>query len=477
MAENIETRISSEQAKDAIYKINKLSEKGLTPEQIADAIEKVSQISSSASEIDGSAKLAHPSVSKFLTCLNNNNKHISILVNSDSTGNETNEWVYLFAQWLATNYPVYTVRYRIWNTSTFDYDAPISINVGSGIYNLDIFNFAIGGTTPKYMLAKYFTKACKNIINQAIYPNTSTSVDLLIMNHGHNIYHRSKEQAEFMYADGLESILSIHNSCSVIGIKQNPLRDDNTAESKHNAVENYILKRGIALANVYSKFIKLNKIPSLYADNVHPSTGLGTQESPTGTRLFLESIIEHLSKTVIKSGLAFNSKFNLTKKNLLPNGDFSIWTTPTNPPDGWTCSYCTPSQDSINFENIAIQKSLKVVSNGTGSAFVEYIVPSYILNSVKGKFLTLSARMYINSANTDGNSGLIRVLTSSNSEIWTSAWTNAEFDAFVWSSIYFHLKETDTFLKIRIYTGVNSGAIVNIDRVVLGKGIELFDIQ
>ena len=54
MAENIETRISSEQAKEAIYKINKLSEKGMTPEQIADAIEKVSQINSSASEIDGS---------------------------------------------------------------------------------------------------------------------------------------------------------------------------------------------------------------------------------------------------------------------------------------------------------------------------------------------------------------------------------------------------------------------------------------
>ena len=53
MAENIETRISSEQAKEAIYKINKLSEKGMTPEQIADAVEKVSLITSSASEIDG----------------------------------------------------------------------------------------------------------------------------------------------------------------------------------------------------------------------------------------------------------------------------------------------------------------------------------------------------------------------------------------------------------------------------------------
>ena len=40
MAENIETRISSEQAKEAIYKINKLSESGMTPIQIADAIKK-----------------------------------------------------------------------------------------------------------------------------------------------------------------------------------------------------------------------------------------------------------------------------------------------------------------------------------------------------------------------------------------------------------------------------------------------------
>lgn len=91
MAENIETRISSEQAKEAIYKINKLSEKGMTPEQIADAIENVSQTSSSASEIDMAVKNSlqisriHKSFDKA-SILNAFGKAINILGDSHTVG-------------------------------------------------------------------------------------------------------------------------------------------------------------------------------------------------------------------------------------------------------------------------------------------------------------------------------------------------------------------------------------------------------
>jgi lysophospholipase L1-like esterase len=74
---------------------------------------------------------------------------------SDSTGAANDRWVYLLGQSLAADYPNYTVRYRIWNDSLQNYNAPTNIQTGSageryvrltgsgsGYYELD--NLAVG---------------------------------------------------------------------------------------------------------------------------------------------------------------------------------------------------------------------------------------------------------------------------------------------------------------------------------------------
>jgi lysophospholipase L1-like esterase len=55
----------------------------------------------------------------------------AVLVQGDSTGNATDEWVYLTTQWLAGLFPAYTVRHRIWNITTEGYDAPTVLQVGT----------------------------------------------------------------------------------------------------------------------------------------------------------------------------------------------------------------------------------------------------------------------------------------------------------------------------------------------------------
>lgn len=49
----------------------------------------------------------------------------------DSTGDSTDEWVHLTALWLAAQYPAMTVKHKIWNTATQDYDTPIVIQTGA----------------------------------------------------------------------------------------------------------------------------------------------------------------------------------------------------------------------------------------------------------------------------------------------------------------------------------------------------------
>lgn len=55
---------------------------------------------------------------------------MSITVLGDSTGNETTEWVYLLTNWLATKYPAYGIRYRLWDDATQEYSAASLIRTG-----------------------------------------------------------------------------------------------------------------------------------------------------------------------------------------------------------------------------------------------------------------------------------------------------------------------------------------------------------
>ena len=49
---------------------------------------------------------------------------------ADSTSNGNDEWVYLTSQWLAAQFPAYTINYRLWNTTNIDYEAPTRLQTG-----------------------------------------------------------------------------------------------------------------------------------------------------------------------------------------------------------------------------------------------------------------------------------------------------------------------------------------------------------
>lgn len=55
----------------------------------------------------------------------------AVQVLGDSTGNETFEWPYLFAQYIASLYPAYTVQHRLWSDATQDYALPTTIQTGT----------------------------------------------------------------------------------------------------------------------------------------------------------------------------------------------------------------------------------------------------------------------------------------------------------------------------------------------------------
>lgn len=188
----------------------------------------------------------------LLRVLTNPTRHASILVISDSTGNEQDEWVAMLAQTLAAKYPAITVRYRLWKSNQLygngdpndlnfsPAQGPSIISTGTSGFNLDIFDFAVPGVKPNYSQSFRFLRGVQEITSQSIYPDASDTLDLLIMNHGHNLFWPDNPSSlALAYASCVESVKRVHPQAGVICIKQAPWRDISEVVSYSGAVTSY----------------------------------------------------------------------------------------------------------------------------------------------------------------------------------------------------------------------------------------------
>jgi hypothetical protein len=68
----------------------------------------------------------------LMAALREGQDDVAIGLVGDSTGDATDEWLYLVGQYLATTFPAYTVRHRVWSDATQAFAAPTTIQTGTG---------------------------------------------------------------------------------------------------------------------------------------------------------------------------------------------------------------------------------------------------------------------------------------------------------------------------------------------------------
>ena len=230
----------------------------------------------------------------LLKVLANPTRHCTMLIVSDSTGNELDEWAYLLTQYLAAKYPAVTTRYRLWTSNQlYDNADPTDlnftpaqtatiVNTGTSGYNFDIFNFAISGTKPNHLLAQRYMRAVQEITAQSVYPDASNRLDLVIMNHGHNLFWPDNESALMLsYASAIESILRTHPQAGVICIKQAPWRDISLDVKVTGTVSSYVANPYPSVYDSSKSWFNLLQFPSTLAGTVTVDangnvTGTGT---------------------------------------------------------------------------------------------------------------------------------------------------------------------------------------------------------
>lgn len=207
-----------------------------------------------------------------------NNENVVLTVLGDSTGvtiiGTQVRWTYLVAQQLAARYPAYTVKHYAWNDTNQNYDAPLTIQTGTGAYTLSIYNGSTSGQTPGYSLTR-------------IALQIPVAPHCIIVNYGHNdtnlgsIYRGTQYALTRLIADWFPA-------AGLVCIAQNPrAKTDNGSGyaagwsadlSRQQAIIDLCGSEGYGLVNVLQAFLNTPSFGTtlLNPDAIHPNDSAGS---------------------------------------------------------------------------------------------------------------------------------------------------------------------------------------------------------
>lgn len=391
-----------------------------------------------------------------------------ILVVSDSTGNAApsdpastqGEWPFRLAQWLAAQYPTHTVKITPWDeTGEAAYSSAITIQTGTGPRTLTIWNAAKSGSKPSYVLGGRYEAAV----------NKLPVIDLLIVNHGHNLF---KDEAQDLiglhYLELTETVLLSHPGIGVIIIGQNPAMGTTDNDIKVHAARDVCALRGFGFADVWSEFIRLGKAASLYADALHPSIGVGTANAPTGVDLFLSSLIAHFTGVAVEPVRCYSLLANIKSGgNLLLNGDFSAFSGAV--PDSWGATGAAVTKDMTTpFGTNGY--SVKIVNSGAAQGYIDQLLSSQLRDEYKGRALICIAAVYV-PLGQDDKAGRFALTSTANSSNNYTAELGAE-GGWRWKFLCAKTEVSDTYIRVRLYSNTANiaGGITHFGAVYLRPG-------
>jgi hypothetical protein len=357
----------------------------------------------------------------------------------------------LYAQYLATISSQYTVNYYLFNPTSGNYDAAAVVQTGSGANSLNIYNAAISGSKPDYILGARFANAVVGI----------PQIDCLIMNHGHNCINSYNDATPDnrrtpQFLEAVFQILSVHSGASVVFMTQNPRRDDDTYRPVYAAILRAAALVGASVADSYKLFVEAGKSANLYNDNIHPS--------PAGSQLYLSAIKTITFAGQVTSGVS--ALDNYCAYNLLANGNFSSFSAAI--PDGWSAQLSVTAEKEFSQHDGLNGYSVKLTSASASSGII-YTLSTQQLNMVKGRNLTLAVRVFIPTSQSN-NAGRIGLTTSSNTSNNYAPSGDAK-GGWTWRVISQKVKPSDTYVIATLF-GDTAGAngFAYFDRAILITG-------
>lgn len=385
------------------------------------------------------------------TLIERNTTDVTIVFVGDSTGDATTDWIYLFASWLASEYPTHTVEYQLHDGTS--YGAVTTIATGSGSYTIEIYNAAVSG----YRLAQWqgarFTSAV-----------VTPGPDLLITNAGIN--RLGLASARLVTAEALEFIQQIWDFVGAIPVVvhlQNPQRDDNTLDPVIEGLRGALEKMpGVGVVDSHTVWQRAGKPSGWYADGTHPNaTGSGIIADTWKAAWRAAQTLPPLN--AYQSWWADRFHFNV-----LDNGNFAAFASSL--PDNWTEGGTgTVSKESTS--PIYTGKSYSVKIEATSAKYLRHSITGGRLNAIKGRKIMVAARQYPVSGG-HASTGQILVQSDGTNAVSKTSLDNSIYslDGWVWKIVEDMLVPRDaTYFRVSIY-GAAAAGTVYVDEVVAYVG-------
>lgn len=393
-----------------------------------------------------------------------------LLYVGDSTGNGIDEHIYMEMQDLAARFPAYTVTIAFWNeTSGTAYQAPITIQTGTGARTLTVWNAAAAGKAPAYLKGSRWAAAVVAI----------GSPDLICISHGHNMGDPTPTTngglpVRWDYLGLTEELALQHPGAGILLMSQNPtyLTGRETWQAqKAQILQEIAAQKGYGFVDVHQAFMDTGA-PASYvkSDQIHPT--VASDGGLNGSRLWADTVGAALVYSADAAALP-RAKSSLTEAaaSIVPNVNFTSWASTI--PDGWTATNATGTKDTTNFETGTY--GLQITAGGaSGSAHLELAggTDSFGLKgNLSGKTITVAARIFVPASYT-GTPSLVVQDSGGASQQARADIASDTRDRYMWLIASKKVVSPGSFLKIQLaarLSGTAAGSIT-VDRIRVVEG-------
>lgn len=388
------------------------------------------------------ARHARPYTHHIMSRLQADSGSANIVVLGHSMGNETYEWVYQLGLWLASKYPAFTVKYRLWATT--DYAAEVVLQTGTGANTLTIYNGSITGAVPDRLSTSDWTNSVK-----------SRNPDLIMTCYGANGSDDPGKQLA-LWQPLVARISADFPEVPVIAIGDTPRLDGTGAPwEKQRLVRSMAARLGWGWISIYDAFMQAPEpLANLFGDNLHPNT--------VGQQLWLKAL--RTAFVFEGAGVAAPSMGAFDGTILASFWNFGQL-------GGWV-----PSGDIVLARDAALFEtgghSTKITNAGLAIGSIsKAVVLAGSIAPLRGQWVTLQVRMYIPT----GQNGFNARIGINDGVSTVTCDGRGQDDGWKWQTVTMKVSDTATQLTIYVFGATVGGVAfdLNIDRgiVSIGRGV------
>ncbi|CAA0078334.1 Uncharacterised protein [Mycolicibacterium vanbaalenii] len=396
---------------------------------------------------------------------------------SDSTGNETWEWVYLTTAWLASQFHEYTVLYRLWDTvGDADYATAVTVQTGTGTANgggpftLTVWNAAVAGSNTGYFQGSRFDAAIMK------------NADLVTVSHLHNqglIGDTAllRQAQRNKYLSFVDEVAAVNPNAGVVCILQNPKTDFSSGAPSHPfewqlmralEVTRAAQWRGWGVIDVLQAFLDYVgdwEADLVVADGVHPSVA---------GQILWAALVQAAFERAMRVSVVTQPTAIPPARQLIANPELTSWES-TNP-DGVSMS---SSPACVAAKETTIREtgpwSMKLTADvASGQPYAQWggTADSLGINGLlANQTWTVAVRVYVPAANDQ----TVRVTLQDNNGSAQSTTNDVDAstrDRYCWVYVTKTFASNATTLHVRVSPRASGTAVVScyVDRIYLMPG-------